>query len=300
MDDALAARLRSAGIGEVRCNEPLARHTTWRVGGPADYYLLPANRDALRQALAILAAAGVPHLPLGRGSNLLVRDGGIRGAVIDMRRIAGITMQDDGLVVAEGGAVLMTLIRTALAGRLGGLERLAGIPGSVGGATVMNAGAGGSAFGDHLVTVELDGPDGTTRWPRERCGFGYRTSAFPPGAVVAAVTLQLARGERQELEETVTARLAERRRHQAVGGPNAGSVFRNPVGQSAWQLIAAAGLRGRRVGQAAVAEQHCNFIVNCGGATSRDIEELMVQVRDEVLRHSGVTLLPEVKIVGEA
>lgn len=300
MNERLVARLRQEMAGEVRCGERMAAHTTWRVGGPADYYLIPADRAALQRVVHLLHECGVDCLPLGRGSNLLVRDGGFRGAVIDTRRLDAVRIADGGRVTAEGGAVLMGLVRRTIAAGLGGLERLAGIPGTVGGAAVMNAGAGGAEFGQLVVEVELAGPHGSELWSQQRCRFAYRSSAIPAGTVIAAVTLALTAGEPSALAATADTRIAERRRVHAVGGANAGSVFRNPPQASAWQLIDAAGLRGKRLGGAQVAERHSNFIVNCGTASSRDIEELILLVRSEVQRQSGIELLPEVKIVGEA
>jgi UDP-N-acetylmuramate dehydrogenase len=276
----------------------MSRHTTWRVGGPADLFLVPADRDDLLAALRLLAAAGFPWLVVGAGSNLLVRDGGIRGAVIQtggLRRLAF----DGTAVRAEGGVPMMTLIASCAERGLSGIERLAGIPGTVGGAVMMNAGAGGQQLGDVVAEAVLVGAAGEERWSAERLGFVYRRSAVPADRVVVETELQLRESGPEELQAAMRRRLQERRGAQGVGGPNAGSVFKNPPGEAAWRLIDAAGLRGTVEGGAQVAERHANFIVNRGGARAADILALIERVRETVRRTSGVELEPEVRIVGE-
>jgi UDP-N-acetylmuramate dehydrogenase len=227
--------LRSRLQGKVVANEPLSRHTTWRVGGPVDLFIVPADRTELLTALRLLAAADVPWVVIGAGSNLLVRDGGVRGAVLHTGGLRRFTFTVDGRVEAEGGVPLMALIREAAARGLAGLEALAGIPGTVGGGIVMNAGASGRELADVAREVVLAGVQGEERWGGERLQFAYRRSNIPSGRVVAAATLQLQAASPAVPEEAIRRRLQERRTSQRVGGPNAGSVFKNPDGEQAWR-----------------------------------------------------------------
>lgn len=291
--------LRSRLQGRVVAAEPLSRHTTWRVGGPADLFIVPADRAELVLTLRLLADAGTPWTVLGAGSNLLVRDGGVRGAVLQTGGLRRLAFAGNGRIQAEGGVPLMTLIRESVTRGLAGLEALAGIPGTVGGSVAMNAGAAGREMADVVREVVLAGPQGEELWLPERLHFAYRRSDIPGDRVVAAATLQLQAADPARLEEDIRRRLQQRQSSQRVGAPNAGSVFKNPPGQQAWRLIDAAGLRGTVVGGAQVAEQHANFIVNRGGATARDILALIDLVRQRVLVHSGIEIEPEVRIVGE-
>jgi UDP-N-acetylmuramate dehydrogenase len=297
--ETLFETLRSRLKGTVTADELLSRHTTWRVGGPADLFIVPADRAELVTVLRLLAEAGVPWVAIGAGSNLLVRDGGVRGAVLHTGGLRRLTFAEDGRVQAEGGVPMMTLIREAAVRGLAGLEALAGIPGTVGGGIVMNAGAAGQAMADVVCEVHLAGPQGEEQWGRERLQFAYRSSNLPPDRVVAAATLQLRAADPSPLEEDIRRRLQQRQAAQRVGAPNAGSVFKNPEGQQAWRLIDAAGLRGEAIGGAQVAEKHTNFIVNRGGASARDILVLIDRVRERVLKHSGIKLEPEVRIIGD-
>jgi UDP-N-acetylmuramate dehydrogenase len=292
-------KLHGALTGKVLLNEPLAGHTTWRVGGPADVFVVPKDRCELLAALGLLREAGIPWLAMGAGSNLLVRDGGIRGAVIHSGRLRELSFEPAGTVHAGGGLPLMTLIHEAASRGLAGLEALAGIPGTLGGAVVMNAGAGGQDLGGVVRSVTLAGPDGEERVGASSLQFGYRHSVLAPQRVVVAAQLQLNPAEPAVLEEEIRRRLRHRRQAQGVGAPNAGSVFKNPPGLSAWRLIDEAGLRGLTIGGARVAEQHANFIINRGGATARDILSLIEHVRETVLKQTGIELEPEVRIVGE-
>ena len=299
MGETLFETLRSRLKGKVIADELLCRHLTWRVGGPADLFIVPADRAELVTVLRLLAEAGVPWVAIGAGSNLLVRDGGIRGAVLHTGGLRRLTFAEDGRVQAEAGVPLMTLIREAAVRGLAGLEALAGIPGTVGGGVVMNAGAAGQEMADVVCAVHLAGPQGEENWREERLQFAYRRSNLPTDRVLVAATLQLQAASPARLEEDILRRLQQRQSAQRVGAPNAGSVFKNPEGQQAWRLIDAAGMRGEAIGGAQVAEKHSNFIVNRGGATARDILALIDRVRARVLQHSGIELEPEVRIIGD-
>jgi len=291
--------LRSRLQGKVIADELLCRHTTWRVGGPADLFIVPADRAELVSALQLIAEAGVPWVAIGAGSNLLVRDGGVRGAVLHTGGLRRFAFAENGRVLVEAGVPLMTLIREAAARGLSGFEALAGIPGTVGGGVVMNAGAAGQEMADVVVEVHLAGLQGEEKWGSERLHFAYRSSNLPPQRVVAAATLQLRAADPACLEVEIRRRLQQRQLAQRVGAPNAGSVFENPPGLQAWRLIDAAGMRGEAIGRAQVAEKHANFIVNRGGAGARDILALIERVRGRVLQHTGIELEPEVRIIGD-
>ena len=292
-------KLQRALAGKVLENEPLARHTTWRVGGTARIFIVPADHRDLLKALALLREAQVSWLPLGAGSNLLVRDGGVRGAVIHTVALRELHMEDGGVVRAGGGLPLMTLIRETSRQGLAGLEALAGIPGTVGGAVAMNAGAGGQELSGVVRSVILAGEEGEDEWSAERLNFGYRSSALPGDKVVTAAHLRFRPADAAELAKEIRTRIALRKDAQSVGAPNAGSVFKNPPGLSAWRLIDEAGLRGLTAGGAMVAQKHANFIVNRGGATAGDILALIDGIREKVLKQTGIELEPEVRIVGE-
>jgi UDP-N-acetylmuramate dehydrogenase len=292
-------KLRRTLAGKVFENEPLARHATWRVGGPADIFIVPADRRDLLRALALLHEAKEPWLALGAGSNLLVRDGGIRGAVIHTGRLRELRMEEGGAVLAGGGLPLMTLIRETARRGLAGLEALAGIPGTVGGAVAMNAGAGGQEMSGVVRSVILTGEEGEEEWDAARLNFGYRFSALPGDRVVTEARLFFRPVDAAVLEKEIRTRIALRKDTQSVGAPNAGSVFKNPPGLSAWRLIDEAGLRGLTLGGAQVAQKHANFIVNTGRATAADILELIDRIRETVLKLTGIELETEVRIVGE-
>lgn len=287
--------------GRLVHGEPLARHSSWRTGGPADRFYLPADLDDLRAFLAREPRAQ-PLLWIGLGSNLLVRDGGFRGTVI---HIAGVLnemrLAPPCTVVAGAGVTCAKLARFAAARDLGGLEFMAGIPGTVGGALAMNAGAHGGATWDTVHEAYTLDRDGTMRVRRRGdLGVGYRHVALPDGEWFT--------GARFELEPVATGQgaarirglLAQRNATQPTGAFSCGSVFRNPPGDHAGRLIDQCGLKGVRRGGAHVSEKHANFIINDGHASAADIEGLIDEVRARVRERCGVELEPEVRIVGEA
>jgi UDP-N-acetylmuramate dehydrogenase len=281
-------------------HEPMARHTTWRVGGPADSYYQPADVADLSQFLAQLPA-GEPLFWLGLGSNLLVRDGGIRGTVIatsgmlnEMARI------DDERVRVESGVACAKVARFCAREGLAGAEFLCGIPGTMGGALAMNAGCFGGETWPLVASVETMDRHGElrTRTPAEY-QVAYRHVSGPAGEWFVAATLRLTKGDAEGLLEANKKLLEKRGASQPTQQPNAGSVFRNPEGDFAARLIESAGLKGRCIGKACVSEKHANFIVNLGGATASEIEALIVQVQGEVKQQHSIELQREVHIVGE-
>lgn len=299
MSATLTTQLRNAVDGTIETGVVLSRYTTWKVGGRADWLIAPRTIAGLEKALTILRTAGVPWLVVGGGSNLLVKDGGFRGAVIAMHRLRAIDIRSDGQVQVEAGATLAQVIKKGIKAGWGGLESLAGIPGTIGGATVMNAGAGGMELGSVIREVQLHNGEDRQCWGHDQCGFSYRNSAFQRDSVVTAVTLALAAGDPAQLETRYQERLAARRETHPYGLPNAGSVFKNPPGKVAWRMIDAVGLRGARRGDAQISPRHTNFIVNLGAACAADILALIDFTRKRVAAEFDVELETEVKIVGE-
>lgn len=291
--------LRKEFRGRILLQEPLSRHTTWRIGGPADLFVMPEDHTDLKLLLRLAADAGVPWLTLGMGSNLLVRDGGVRGLVIHTGKLQALTLHEDGRIQAGAGLPLMRLIMVCARSGWRGLEPLTGIPGTVGGAIAMNAGASGCEIGQLVQQVLLVGASGERLCSAAALAFGYRRSAVSGAEVVAEVELALERGEAAALLQEVAGQLASRRAAQNVEGPNAGSVFKNPPDAQAWRLIDAAGLRGLPVGGAQIAPAHANFIVNQGGASAGDVLALIATVKQRVQEVTGVLLEEEVRIVGE-
>lgn len=286
--------------GELRYNEPLREHTSWRVGGPAERFYLPADRDDLILFLQSLPP-DEPVFWLGLGSNLLVRDGGLRGTVISTRnRLKVLRYTETGRIHAEAGVPCAHVARFFSEQGLAGAEFLAGIPGTMGGALAMNAGAfGGETW--NLVERVLSVDRGGHTHAREAGEFrvGYRSVVGPAGEWFLACELVPESGDGSAGRERIRELLARRNATQPTHLPSCGSVFRNPQGDYAARLIESAGLKGYAVGGACVSEKHANFIVNTGTATAAEIEALIGHVRDAVRRMHGLELETEVRIVGE-
>jgi UDP-N-acetylmuramate dehydrogenase len=320
MSDTLPAALMHtirARLGDrARPEEPLARYTSFRIGGPADLLVLPDTADELAHVLATAAAFGTRLTLLGGGSNVLVGDGGMRGVVVKLGRgfaridweaeresaqaARGGSRAGEFIFIHAGAAVqLGRLARAAVARGLAGLEYAEGIPGTVGGALFMNAGAYGGEVAHVVAAVEGLGRDGRAHaLPGRELVFGYRRSALPPGFVVTAVRLRLRRDESGQVRNRMDEARARRTAAQPHGKANAGSIFKNPKGDHAGRLIEIAGLKGTRAGRARVSERHANFIVNEGGARAADVKALMDVAQRVVWERSGVWLEPEVQLVG--
>ena len=299
MTDEFRLQLKTLLRGKVRFEEPMALHTSLRTGGPADCFAIPADMDDLRCLVSFLSAKTVPHLVVGGGCNLLVRDGGFRGVAISLEELTRIECTGTGNIHAEAGLDNRTVVRFATENGLGGLEFLVGIPGKLGGALAMNAGAGGQTVTDTMETLctLVNGSFITRR--KEELEYGYRFLKLAPGEIIVAASFRLCEDSRELIEEKTEAFLENRRKTQQVGFPNAGSFFKNPAGKPAWRLIDEAGLRGLRIGGAQVSEVHTNFLINRGGAKAADFLELAEHIRREVRKTTGITLEEEVKIVGE-
>lgn len=289
----------AAGLrGNLLWGEPMSRHTSLRVGGPADLYAEPVDLDDLKELLERLRKEELPYLVLGGGYNMLVRDGGIRGCVVSLKRIDFLAPMPGARLDVGAGIANSALCRFAAENCLGGIEFLCGIPGSFGGAVAMNAGAHGGETMQRVETLTTlrDGQVITRK--SSELDYGYRHLALEPGEIVVSARLRLEPAERRVIEERMVEYL-KLRSAQRVGFPNAGSFFKNPPGQQAWRLIDAAGLRGRTVGGAQVSQVHTNFLVNTGGACAADFLTLAALVKLRVKEESGVELEEEVRIVGE-
>jgi UDP-N-acetylmuramate dehydrogenase len=284
---------------EVLRNEPLRKHTSWRVGGPADLFYTPTNLRELQKVLASLPPAAPVHW-LGLGSNLLVRDGGIRGAVIATGGLPReLERLDDHRVRASAGLACMLLAKRCVRWQLGPAAFFAGIPGTVGGALAMNAGAFGGETWTHVESVATIDRTGEVRErPREQFEIGYRTVRGPADEWFLSATFRFDHDASSSMDAIKTL-LARRNSAQPLGIPSCGSVFRNPPGDFAGRLIEQAGLKGHRRGGAMVSDKHANFILNLGSATAADIEGLINEVRAAVERTSGVELELEVRVIGE-
>ena len=282
-------------------NAPMSEHTTLKLGGPADYLVFPRSAEEINAMFAEAGAYNLPVTVIGHGSNLLVLDGGIRGLVIRVERNMREIRREGNRLIAQAGAMLGAVAAVALESGLSGMEFASGIPGTVGGAMTMNAGAYGGEIAD--VTVRVDGvmPDGTpVSLNREEMQFGYRTSAVKAkNFVVTEVTLELQPGNPADIRSRMNELNAMRAEKQPLDVPSAGSTFKRPEGYFAAALIDQCGLKGYSVGAAQVSMKHAGFLINNNGTSSQDYLTLMRKVQQIVLERAGVQLEPEVKILGE-
>ncbi|MBI4402229.1 MAG: UDP-N-acetylmuramate dehydrogenase [Nitrospirae bacterium] len=284
--------------GEVRFNAPLRDFTSFRIGGPADVLVFPADVEDLCRLVRQARAAKVPIFVIG-GTNLLVRDKGIRGVVVSLSKLNAIKDEPHGVVYAEGGVGMPTLMRHAISRSLGGLEWAAGIPGTVAGCVVMNAGTRLGEMKEAVKAVRLVDPTGRiVDCPASAIEFSYRRARLPRGIVVG-VWLQLNPAAREKIESVVKEYLRYRKDTQPLTLPSAGCVFKNPGREAAGRLIETVGLKGARVGDAQVSEKHGNFVVNLGRASAADVIALIKKVGRTVEEKTGVTLELELKIVGQ-
>ncbi len=276
----------------------MCTHTSLKTGGPADLFAVPEDTEDLQSLLSWLHDQQIPWMPIGRGYNLLVSDRGISGAVISLERFDRITF-DGSLITAEAGAENLAVVRFAQKIRRGGIGFISGIPGTIGGAIKMNAGAYGEGIltrTDHLTLLR---GGSVADFRMEELDYGYRHLKLEDGDIVLAASFRLDEREPHLTEEEILKDTNLRRLKHNVGFPSAGSFFKNPHGQAAWRLIDAAGMRGTIVGGAQVSEVHSNFLVNTGAATTQDFLDLATIVKTAVFATSGVTLEEEVRIVGK-
>lgn len=298
---AVCRELENLRAGTVRSGEPMQRYTTWRIGGPADILIEPQNVAGLVKVLNYARGKSFPVTVIGSGSNLLVRDGGIRGVVVKIGPGLASLKTSEKTVIAGAGVKLNRLTAAAREAGIGGLEFLAGIPGTMGGAVVMNAGANGAAMRDLVKEVTVVDPAGrVSRLPGDELGFGYRQSNLKSRSLIVVEATCLGVFKKPgEIQAAMENFLARRRASQPLARPSAGSVFKNPPEEAAGRLIELAGVKGLRVGDAQVSPVHANFIVNIGAAAARDVLELIDRVRELVDRRFGVRLQLEVEVVGE-
>lgn len=298
----LFERLRGEVEGEVRPGEPLAPQLTVRAGGRAELFVRPKGPDALVRTLKAVRDAGVELSILGGGANTLVGDLGVPGVTIklpvDFLREEIVLDEGGGLITLNGGAAIAKLITRMKSNGLVGAEFLAGIPGTLGGAVTMNAGTKNGECMTVVDAIELATADGLGWVPRAELAWRYRHTELPALSVVTRVRFRLPKGNLAESQQKMEADLGYRKRTQPLAQPNFGSVFKNPEGDHAGRLIEAVGLKGHTVGQAQISTLHANWIVNLGGATSREITQLMALAQSRVAEATGVALQPEVKRIG--
>lgn len=290
-----------AGQEQVQQDEMMSRHTTFRIGGPADFFVVPEDMDTLKRVAEFCREEQIPFYILGNGSNLLVGDRGYRGVIIQIYKNLNEIQAEGTRVRAQAGAMLSVIAKRALAHSLTGFEFASGIPGTLGGAVVMNAGAYGGEMKDILKEAVVLTPEGEILTiPGEEMRFGYRTSIVAEkNYIVLEAVLQLRTGEQEAIRQQMEELKEKRTTKQPLELPSAGSTFKRPAGYFAGKLIMDAGLRGFTVGGAQISEKHCGFVVNKGGATAADVRELMRRVNERVQQQFGVSLEPEVKMLGE-
>ena len=290
-----------AGGENVRRQEPMSLHTTFRIGGPADLFVMPGSIQAVADSIRICKETQTPYAVIGNGSNLLVSDAGYRGVIIQIGRNLNQITGNGEEIRAQAGAMLSVIAKTALLESLTGFEFASGIPGTLGGAVVMNAGAYGGEMKDVLTEVTVLTREGEIRTiPAEKLELGYRTSlAAKNGWIILEAVMKFQKGDAEAIRGRMEELKIQRVTKQPLDLPSAGSTFKRPEGYFAGKLIMDAGLRGFTVGGAQISEKHCGFVVNKGGATAEDVRNLICAVQKKVQEDAGVKLEPEVKFLGE-
>lgn len=296
----MKATLRKLISGTILFNEPMGRHTTFRIGGPADTLIIPHSEDDLRRVLKAAYIDMVPMAVIGNGSNLLVSDDGIDGIVVKISGCFNDVTLRDKKITAGAGCHLSKLVRLAADTGLGGLEFAVGIPGAIGGAVVMNAGTNETQIGDLVTKVKIMNHRGELiELNKKDLEFGYRHSALQGGdLIVLSVEMELTKGSVEEIKSKMELNLERRKKKQPIDFRSAGSTFKNPPNDYAGRIIEASGCKGMSIGGAQVSELHANFIINLGNATSHDVFQLMKEIRDRVLQKYGIELETEMKIIG--
>ena len=285
----------------ILLKEPMKRHTTFRIGGEADFYLKPNGIEEMAKLIKYCNSINMEYCIIGNGSNLLVGDEGYRGAIIQVFDNKNHLRIEGKKIIAGAGALLSQIANFAWEKELTGMEFAAGIPGTIGGAVVMNAGAYGSEMKEIVTKVEAVTGNGEIIFlTEEELGFGYRMSIFKKRPLIAMeVTLELEKGEKSMIKARMNELKEKRVKSQPLEFPSAGSVFKRPEGYYAGKLIMDAGLRGFRVGGAMVSKKHCGFIINVGDASAKDVKDLIGEIQDRVREKFGVMLEPEVCMIGE-
>jgi UDP-N-acetylmuramate dehydrogenase len=286
--------------GEVRFKEPLSFHTSLRIGGPADIFVVPQDVEDIRLALSFADREQLPVEVIGGGNNLLISDRGVRGVVLKLEGCLGRAEFNGEEAVAGAGVSLSALIREAAALNLGGIEALVGVPATIGGAVAMNAGTPDGSIGDFISAVYFLHADGTMGEFKPGAGsFSYRMFNAPDGAVLIGARLQLHRRPMAEIQKDIKQRLKQKKATQPLALASAGCVWKNPAGDAAGRLVEKVGLKGKRLNGAEISAKHANFIVNRGGASAADIRALMEMTRERVQNHFGIMLEPEIRVMGD-
>lgn len=301
LSDSQRQELRDRSGDTCRFDEPLSRHTTLKIGGPADAWIAPASIESLRSVIVYCAEQGIPLLTIGGGSNLLVLDGGVRGVVLSTRALRQIERVGETGIRVQSGVSTGKLLSCATQYQLGGLEFLGGVPGSVGGGMVMNAGTYLGEFKDVTRKVRSLRLSDAAVVERDHaaCGFVYRGSNLPKSEIVVESWLELTPRQASDIKAAVASLRARRKEREPKGASNAGSVFKNPEGEFAGRLIESVGLKGTREGQAECSPAHANWFVNHGGATAADMLALIALARARVKEQHGIELVLEWKCIGE-
>lgn len=288
------------GEKNVKISEPMSKHTTFRIGGCADIFVTPENDEQILKSVEIAKNNNIDYYIVGNGSNLLVRDNGFRGVIIQIYKSYSNIEVNGNVITAQAGALLSSVAKTAFSNSLTGMECLSGIPGTIGGAVCMNAGAYGAEIKDIITKVKVIRNNEITIISNVEADFGYRHSKImDEGIIVLEAEIKLEKGNSYEIKKKMTELMTKRNEKQPVELPSAGSTFKRPEGYFAGKLIDDSGLRGYSVGQAQVSPKHCGFVVNNGGATAKEVLTLIDNVSDIVMDKFGVKLEPEVRIIGE-
>ena len=286
---------------KVLLDEPMKKHTTFRIGGPADYFIVPSEVEEIKAVVSLCEETGMPYYVIGNGSDLLVADKGFRGLIIQIYKAMNQVKIERNVIIAQAGASLAQIAMEALGKELTGFEFAAGIPGTLGGAVRMNAGAYGGEIKDILRKATVLTKEGkVVELSKEELEFGYRTSIIErTGHIILEAEIELALGKREDIKAVMDDLREKRVSKQPLEFPSAGSTFKRPEGHFAGKLIQDAGLKGFRIGGAQVSEKHSGFVINTGNATAADVMELMRQINEKVTARFGVSLEPEVRRIGE-
>lgn len=301
MSDEIVTRLINiTGKDNVRINEPMKNHTTFKIGGPAQYYVTPESVTQIQEVVSLCRDMNIPLHVIGNGSNILVGDDGVDGVVLALFNTFSDYEIKDNVITAQAGMSLIKLAVIALREGLTGLEFASGIPGSVGGAVYMNAGAYDGQMKDVVTSVTVLDEAGNIRiLGRDELDMGYRTSAVAKhNMIVLQVIIKLKTGDKEQIKDRMNQLSELRKQKQPLEYPSAGSTFKRPEGYFAGKLIADAGLKGYSIGGAAVSEKHAGFVVNMGGATAKDVVELTDYIKKRIIEQFGVTLELEIKKIG--
>lgn len=299
MNNSLFETIEKNTLAEVAINEPLSKHTTYGIGGPAEIMVFPENKTDLIQIIRTARKMNQPVSILGSGSNILISDNGIKGVVISLKNTLKLIEIENQKLYAECGSMLGRIVKQAVKHNLIGLENLNGVPGTLGGALVMNAGAWGGEISENLVQVELIDEDGKLRYlQKNEINFSYRQSSFNKKDILLSAEFLLKKADKEIINKNFVEAQTGRKSTQPLNKRSAGSLFKNPKGHSAGKLIDEAGLKGFSIGQAKISDKHANFFINEGNASSRDMLQLIKKAHQTVKEKFNINLELEVKLMG--